>query len=846
MMLPLFALILWGAGKSLQNTDNAPILWLPEDYKPRMDYGICEREFHTLQSLFLTWPGCKLEDERLSRLAAELKSDGRSPSGVVYADYIKDVVTIDTLIDGLAAEREDKPQWKIRKQIIRSMQGTLVGPDEQTTGALVVITRLGSEEDQATVDTVLDAAVKVVGLPREQLRITGSPVEGAAIDMETARSLNYAIPSMIVSVIVCCLFLRSVSFTAVTGFIGAFGAALVLALVYAIGARMNAVLMVMAPLVFVLTVSASVHLVNYYYDAVRRGGRQGAAGRALAMGWLPCTLAAVTTAVGLGSLMVSIIAPVFQFGMLSMIGVITTLILLLLALPGVMQFVGRRAKDSAAQGRRSADSGEVGGLSSTLAGLFSKWWAPVVVGFVVIMAASAWGLFNVKTSVNVTDLFDTDSKILQDYRWTEENIGPLIPIEVLVRVDPDCPMTVLEQIELIKDLENRIKDDLGIIAKSRDDGEPLITKIVPGGSAAEAGILQPGDEILRASTEDDGGRKTTRIEVRNRRGETKTYTFARQLTPTLSVATFVPSIPHGRGVRQAIYRRVLKNSVERQVPAFIQAGLVADLGEDLPPTNEKLEAVDTDDETTEDRPTYDDGLLWRITTRAPVMQKIDYGQYLKRLELRVEDLLAEREIEGVSATYTGLTPVVEAAQKALLEDLLKSFFTATLLVWLVMTAVLRNPVGALVVMFPNVFPALVLFGGMGWFGQAVDIGTVMTASVALGIAVDDTLHFLTWFRRELDNGHSPRIAVAKSFGHCAKAMFQTTAICGIGLLILALSGFVPTRRFAQMMFALLFLALAGDLIFLPALLAGPAGRLFRPRKKSDEVVEPIEEVTASA
>ena len=50
-------------------------------------------------------------------------------------------------------------------------------------------------------------------------------------------------------------------------------------------------------------------------------------------------------------------------------------------------------------------------------------------------------------------------------------------------------------------------------------------------------------------------------------------------------------------------------------------------------------------------------------------------------------------------------------------------------------------------MIPNVFPVILIFGAMGHLGVLVDIGTMMTASVALGVAVDDTIHFLTWFRR---------------------------------------------------------------------------------------------------
>ena len=107
---------------------------------------------------------------------------------------------------------------------------------------------------------------------------------------------------------------------------------------------------------------------------------------------------------------------------------------------------------------------------------------------------------------------------------------------------------------------------------------------------------------------------------------------------------------------------------------------------------------------------------------------------------------------------------------------------------------------------------------------------MMTASVALGIAVDGTLHFLNWFRREINHGCSRQEAVSRSFRHCARAILQTTVICGLGLLVYAFCEFVPTRRFAFMMFALLMAACVGDLLLLPALLVSPLGRLFVKRE----------------
>ena len=83
----------------------------------------------------------------------------------------------------------------------------------------------------------------------------------------------------------------------------------------------------------------------------------------------------------------------------------------------------------------------------------------------------------------------------------------------------------------------------------------------------------------------------------------------------------------------------------------------------------------------------------------------------------------------------------------------------------------------------------------------------MTASVAMGVAVDDTIHFLTWFRRGLDRGMTRNDSIMLAYDRCATAMTQTTMIAGLGLSVFALSTFTPTQRFGVLMLTLMAAAL---------------------------------------
>jgi predicted RND superfamily exporter protein len=130
-------------------------------------------------------------------------------------------------------------------------------------------------------------------------------------------------------------------------------------------------------------------------------------------------------------------------------------------------------------------------------------------------------------------------------------------------------------------------------------------------------------------------------------------------------------------------------------------------------------------------------------------------------------------------------------------------------------------------MLPNLLPVLVVFGGMGWMNIAVDIGSMMTASIALGVAVDDTIHFLAWFRQDLQRLGNRRQAILSAYRRCATPTLQAALISGLGLSVFAFSTFTPTQRFGWLMLTILLAGVVAELILLPALLAGPLGSVFR-------------------
>ncbi len=199
---------------------------------------------------------------------------------------------------------------------------------------------------------------------------------------------------------------------------------------------------------------------------------------------------------------------------------------------------------------------------------------------------------------------------------------------------------------------------------------------------------------------------------------------------------------------------------------------------------------------------------------------------------------------GVTTVYTGIIPIVYKAQRALLHSLIESICLAFVMIAIVMMLLLRNwnrpfspknslnVAGGMISMIPNVFPVVLIFGAMGLMMIKVDIGSMMTASVAMGVAVDDTIHYLNWYRQGLNMGLTRKSAIRMAYNRVATAMTQTTLIGGFGLSAFAFSTFTPTQRFGVLMLILLVAALIGDLILLPAILAGPLGRFFGKEREN--------------
>lgn len=196
---------------------------------------------------------------------------------------------------------------------------------------------------------------------------------------------------------------------------------------------------------------------------------------------------------------------------------------------------------------------------------------------------------------------------------------------------------------------------------------------------------------------------------------------------------------------------------------------------------------------------------------------------------------AARYLDGLARVqYTGSVFNMVSVVGSLLRDLIWSFSTALAVIAVMMVLLLRDPRLGLIAMVPNLWPIACMMGYMGFAGVPLDVNNVLLASIAIGIAVDDTIHFLHQFRRHFVAHGDVDAAIEHSFSHAGRAMLSTSAILVSGFLVFLFAFMSNTRLFGVLAAMAVLFALVADLVLTPALLRV----LYRSRPASADEHEP--------
>ena len=191
------------------------------------------------------------------------------------------------------------------------------------------------------------------------------------------------------------------------------------------------------------------------------------------------------------------------------------------------------------------------------------------------------------------------------------------------------------------------------------------------------------------------------------------------------------------------------------------------------------------------------------------------GVHLNSVEGWIHSIFPEEET-SFEVHLTGAGVFAYSTLDDLMGDMIRSIFMAVVIIFIVITLEFRSLRIGLISMIPNLIPVLLTYGAMGWMGIKLQLSTVVVFTISLGIAVDDSIHFLVRFREEFRKHGDHEQALRSAFQGAGKAIVHTTVILVLGLGVLCLSSLPPTARFAYLTATTLTSALLADLFVLPA------------------------------
>lgn len=214
----------------------------------------------------------------------------------------------------------------------------------------------------------------------------------------------------------------------------------------------------------------------------------------------------------------------------------------------------------------------------------------------------------------------------------------------------------------------------------------------------------------------------------------------------------------------------------------------------------------------------------RLQVRTRDIGGIDFTALSERAEVEVNRLF---QPTGVTARLTGTPYIAYRGINNVTGDLRESLLLAFVIIALIIGLLIKNATVAFLALLPNALPLVVGYGFLGLVGWLLEPSGAVVFTVALGIAVDDTLHLVVRTREELQRGLGLHEALVNAVLHSGRAVTVTSLILCGGFGVLMLSSFPATALLGTLGALVIFVALLCDLFVLPALLALFGGPLER-------------------
>ena len=578
---------------------------------------------------------------------------------------------------------------------------------------------------------------------------------------------------------------------------------------------LNIISHIVPVIVLVVGVADAVHILSRYSEE-RRLGRNSreAVRRTVAMLSKACFLTSATTAIGFASLYTATIATIASFGIYTAAAVMFTYVVNMTLLPIGLSLSRSVPREPFAAARVKN---------------FLEAMARFAIAHAKAIFVSAV-IFAVVSVVIVIAGLDVNNHLLEEvpasnpvYRATvamESHLSPVMPYDFLVegrvygetrcRADADC-----------ENGSTGVGDDRICVTagKTRRALSPIREGFAGLVDTDEMLFFDSLEEHMNAGLPEDTG--VCAESVKN----------PRLLRALDLVAQGLMEDPE---VRKHLGRVESLSATVKQMHSALKQGAPGSFSvpETRAAVSQALLPIETANQGLLDRSTTLDYDATRMTLLLRDHGSSAWETVKARLDaLAAEHIDGDKELsERYSHAVTGTMTFVERALSFIVHDMLLSLSTAFFFIFLLMVLLFRSLRIGLLSILPNIFPLVTTLLLMTVAGIELRTATIIIFSISLGIAVNDTIHFIARYNEELARDGDPEASIVRAMASAGKAMVITTLILAGGFLIDLVCEFVALQQFGYLASFTLVMALVGDLVVLPACLVlfGPRGSRAAP------------------
>ncbi|WYD80920.1 MAG: MMPL family transporter [Candidatus Electrothrix gigas] len=203
----------------------------------------------------------------------------------------------------------------------------------------------------------------------------------------------------------------------------------------------------------------------------------------------------------------------------------------------------------------------------------------------------------------------------------------------------------------------------------------------------------------------------------------------------------------------------------------------------------------------------------RFTIKVPFQDAVAYTDFIQTVNAHFQQTFPELKI-----TTTGMTAIIFQTMARVIRSMAKSYIIALVVITALMILLIGKLRTGLLSMVPNLFPIFLTLGIMGWFQVPLDLFTMLVGSISIGLAVDDTIHFMHNFRRYFEQSNDAKQAVMETLHSTGRAMLITTCVLSLGFFVFMFASMNNLVNFGWLTGFTILTALLADYFIAPALL----------------------------